>query len=63
MCIITLDAHARDIVIKMAEEKVESASHFSWLSQIKVLWDTGKKEASARIMDATYVSPPSLFAP
>jgi dynein heavy chain len=36
MCMITLDAHQRDIVAKMNLMKVEAADHFMWMSQLKL---------------------------
>jgi dynein heavy chain len=38
MCMITLDAHNRDIVAKMVRSEVPVASHFQWQSQLKMWW-------------------------
>jgi len=35
MCMITLDTHGRDIVIKLDEEKVQSMDGFQWQAQLK----------------------------
>jgi len=38
MCMITLDAHNRDIVAKMVRTEVMEVSHFQWQSQLKMYW-------------------------
>lgn len=38
MCMITLDAHNRDIVAKMVRGGVAEVSHFQWQSQLKMYW-------------------------
>lgn len=39
MCMITLDAHARDMVIKLIEEHVRKPDEFQWQSQLKFYWN------------------------
>ena len=39
MCMITLDAHNRDIVAKMVRTDVPVATHFQWQSQLKMWWE------------------------
>jgi len=38
MCTITLDAHSRDIVLKMVRDGVGEVLHFQWQSQLKQKW-------------------------
>ena len=35
MCMITMDAHNRDIVAKLIREEVDRVDHFLWQSQLK----------------------------
>ena len=44
MCMITMDAHSRDIIGKLFDEKVGNADEFQWQSQLKVYWDDNKKD-------------------
>lgn len=39
MCMITMDAHSRDIIGKLYDEKVLNSDEFQWQSQLKVYWD------------------------
>lgn len=55
MCLITLDAHSRDMVIKLIEEHVRKPDEFQWQSQLKFYWiknENGKEDARIRIADA-----------
>ena len=35
--LITIEVHARDVVHKMVEEKVESPNAFEWISQLRLV--------------------------
>eukprot|EP00442_Polarella_glacialis_P024664 CAMPEP_0115137118 /NCGR_PEP_ID=MMETSP0227-20121206/56805_1 /TAXON_ID=89957 /ORGANISM="Polarella glacialis, Strain CCMP 1383" /LENGTH=5027 /DNA_ID=CAMNT_0002544335 /DNA_START=143 /DNA_END=15226 /DNA_ORIENTATION=+ len=35
---VTIDVHARDEVTNLVQTKVDSAEHFSWLSQLRYYW-------------------------
>lgn len=39
MCLITMDTHSRDTIIKLIEENVRKADEFQWQSQLKFYWD------------------------
>lgn len=52
MCMITLDAHGRDIIQKMILERVADKSAFQWQSQLKQRWIDGK--AQLAIADARF---------
>ena len=54
MCMITLDAHNRDIQEKLVQEKVVSADAFQWQAQLKAYWNVESKSAIIRIADATF---------
>jgi dynein heavy chain len=51
---ITMDAHSRDIIGKLFDEKVGNADEFQWQSQLKVYWDDNKKDFVQRIADASF---------
>lgn len=40
MCLITMDTHARDVVIRLIDEHVRKADEFQWQSQLKFYWAT-----------------------
>ncbi|NXS34473.1 DYH17 protein, partial [Pomatostomus ruficeps] len=52
MTICTIDVHARDVVAKMIQTKVETSQAFAWQSQLRHRWDDGKKHCYANICDA-----------
>ncbi|XP_054249766.1 dynein axonemal heavy chain 17 [Indicator indicator] len=52
MTICTIDVHARDVVAKMIQVKVENAQEFTWQSQLRHRWDDGSKHCYANICDA-----------
>ena len=54
MTICTIDVHSRDVVSKMIITKEESASAFSWQSQLKHRWDEGGGHCYANICDAQF---------
>lgn len=39
MCLITMDAHSRDIIEKLIVEKVYESDEFQWQSQLKSYFD------------------------
>jgi hypothetical protein len=40
--LVVMDVHARDVVAQLAAEGIEGqASHFSWLSQLRMYWEVG----------------------
>jgi dynein heavy chain len=43
-CMITMDAHSRDIIEKLHEEKVMSSEEFQWQSQLKSYFIADKKD-------------------
>lgn len=52
MCLITMDAHSRDIIMKLRDEGVKQADEFQWQSQLKNYWDDGAKDFCFKIADA-----------
>ncbi|XP_063266171.1 dynein axonemal heavy chain 17 [Prinia subflava] len=52
MTICTIDVHARDVVAKMIQTKVESSQAFAWQSQLRHRWDDGDRHCYANICDA-----------
>uniref|UniRef100_A0A8C5IYP6 Dynein axonemal heavy chain 17 n=1 Tax=Junco hyemalis TaxID=40217 RepID=A0A8C5IYP6_JUNHY len=52
MTICTIDVHARDVIIKMIQTKVENSQAFAWQSQLRHRWDDGEKHCFANICDA-----------
>lgn len=55
MTICTIDVHSRDMVGKLIQAKVESASAFQWQSQLRHRWDEKEKHCFANICDAQFV--------
>ena len=39
MNVITLEAHSRDIPVKLIRMEVDRADHFEWLGQLKTYWE------------------------
>ena len=54
MTICTIDVHARDVVNKMINQKVENAQAFVWLSQLRHRYDETEKHCFANICDAQF---------
>ncbi|KAI9004406.1 dynein heavy chain [Hyaloraphidium curvatum] len=54
MTVCTLDVHARDVVTKLLAEKADSSQCFSWLSQLRLMWDDEKSDCFANIADAAF---------
>jgi len=54
MCMITLDAHNRDIQEKLVNEKVYNKDAFQWQAQLKATWDMDRNEARQTIADASF---------
>ena len=54
MTICTIDVHARDVVSKMIQQKVENSQAFLWLSQLRHRWDDAQKHCFANICDAQF---------
>ena len=54
MTICTIDVHSRDVVNKMISTKEETASAFSWQSQLKHRWDDADGHVYANICDAQF---------
>lgn len=54
MTICTIDVHARDVVAKMIEQKVEASSAFQWQSQLRHRWDETLSDCYANICDAQF---------
>lgn len=53
-CMITMDAHSRDIIEKLHEEKVMNAEEFQWQSQLKCYFIEDQKNFQMRIADAAF---------
>ena len=54
MTICTIDVHARDVVAKLIQQKVENAQAFAWLSQLRHRWDDASSHCFANICDAQF---------
>ena len=54
MTICTIDVHARDVVSKLIQQKVENAQAFLWLSQLRHRWDDQSSHCFANICDAQF---------
>jgi dynein heavy chain len=54
MCMITLDAHNRDIQDKLVQDKVQSVDCFQWQAQLKAYFDPSTRKSFIRIADAVF---------
>jgi len=54
MNIITLDAHARDIIGKVIDANDTSVDCFQWQSQLRYRWDTKERDCFINICDAEF---------
>jgi len=52
MCMITMDAHSRDILDMLVRENVGRVDEFQWQTQLKGMYDAGHKDFVFRIADA-----------
>ena len=52
MCMITMDAHSRDILDMLVREEVKRVDEFQWQTQLKGMYDAGQKDFVFRIADA-----------
>ena len=52
MCLITMDAHSRDIIQKLVDEDVKKADEFQWQTQLKGVYDAGRNDFVIKIADA-----------
>lgn len=55
MTICTIDVHSRDVVLKLIQSKLESASAFQWQSQLRHRWDDDEYDCFANICDAQFL--------
>lgn len=55
MTICTIDVHSRDVVLKLIQSKLESASAFQWQSQLRHRWDDDENDCFANICDAQFL--------
>lgn len=49
--IITLDVHARDVIQKLVDEKVEGVEAFLWQQQLRFYWQNNTLDTEIRICD------------
>jgi dynein heavy chain len=49
--IITLDVHARDVIAKLVEEKVEGPDAFAWQQQLRFYWHPSNLDTEIKICD------------
>eukprot|EP00960_Hanusia_phi_P043076 755854-Hanusia_phi.AAC.6 len=54
MCLITLDAHSRDIILKLVNFNVTDINHFEWQSQLRFEWRENEGDCFVLIVDAEF---------
>ena len=54
MNIITLDAHARDMIAKIVESNCHDKNAFAWQSQLRYRWDEDRDTSVINICDAEF---------
>lgn len=37
--LIVIDVHAKDVIRKLVEDRVEDINHFNWISQLRYYWN------------------------
>lgn len=52
MCMITMDAHSRDIIEQLRDQGVKKPDEFQWQSQLKCYWDSFLQDYVFKIADA-----------
>jgi hypothetical protein len=52
MCLITLDAHSRDISFNLGDAKVTERTQFEWQSQLRFEWREKENDCYINIVDA-----------
>ncbi len=52
MCLITMDAHSRDIIDLLVRQGVTRADEFQWQTQLKGVLDAGRNDFVFKIADA-----------
>ena len=54
MCLITLDAHSRDISFNLMEAKVTERTQFEWQSQLRFEWREKENDCYINIVDGEF---------
>jgi len=54
MCLITLDAHSRDISLKLWNNGIDDLNHFEWQSQLRFEWRETEGDCFIMIVDAEF---------
>ena len=54
MCLITMDAHSRDIIQNLIDASVIDVNDFLWQSQLKSYWDPDQQDFRLKIADAAF---------
>ena len=52
--LITIEVHARDVVLKFIADRIETIGDFAWQSQLKFRWDEEKGDCYINISDAEF---------
>ena len=52
--LITIEVHARDVVLRFIDNRIESSADFAWQSQLKYRWDEEQKDCFINISDAEF---------
>ena len=52
--LITLDVHSRDILEKLATQRVPNAQHYLWQSQLRVQWSEAAQDCTLHCCGADF---------
>ncbi len=50
--LIVIDVHARDVIVDLHKEDVTSETNFSWMSQLRYMWDEETGDVIVKMINA-----------
>ena len=50
--LIVIDVHARDVIVDLHKEEVTSTTNFSWMSQLRYMWDAETGDVIVNMINA-----------
>lgn len=53
--LVTLDVHARDVLVELVEESVSNSTDFKWICQLRYYWIVGITDNNLHNTDSQYL--------